>query len=120
MRKQLLRQYQIIEKHRFLLLQIRSTHPSILIQHLIFHRFQFDCRNEIVSHKHTVFLILHCIFLRKSLYFHGENRFKTCNFHIGALKKFSVQNGVPEGVRVPKSIDFKGFFDGRLISCHGR
>jgi len=69
MRKQLLRQHQIIKKYRFLLLQEYSAHSAVFIQNLIFHRFQFDCRNEIISHRHTVFLILHCIFLRKSLYF---------------------------------------------------
>ena len=94
MREQLLRQHQIIEKYRLLLLQKRPEHSPVLVQHLIFYWSQFDCRDEIISHRHTVFLIFHIDFLRDHSYFHSQNRFKTYIFHIGTPKKFGVQNGV--------------------------
>ena len=44
--------------------------------------------------------------------FHVQNSTVTS----GIFKKFGVQNGVLEGVRVPIFLDFTGFFEGVLIS----
>ena len=55
-----------------LLLQKCSAHPAILIQNLIFHWFQFDYRDKIVSHRHTIFLFFYDAFLRDFMIFHGD------------------------------------------------
>lgn len=54
--------------------------------------------------------------------FHGDFWF----FHVQnstvisrIFKKFGVQNGVLEGVRVPIFLDFTGFFEVLYISCRG-
>ena len=41
-------------------------------------------------------------------FFHAQNSTVTS----GIFKKFGVQNGVLEGVRVPIFLDFTGFFEG--------
>ena len=53
------------------------------------------------------------IFHGDFLVFHVQNSTVTS----GIFKKFGVQNGVLEGVRVPIFLDFTGFFEGVFISC---